>query len=120
MSETTNDCPGCKREGEPGWIETDNNGPIVPCWLCNRERWLDDRDGRTPRHDPPMTMGRKRAMPRPLTGVATLHFPELYSSGFLLDITITAHTPDGTPIRIGEKTYPVGPDGKIVEADSNG
>ena len=30
------DCPQCKREAEPGWIELDNNGPIVPCLLCNR------------------------------------------------------------------------------------
>ncbi|MER9829197.1 hypothetical protein NKJ51_12520 [Mesorhizobium sp. M0134] len=22
-------------EPEPGWIETDNNGPIVPCPVCN-------------------------------------------------------------------------------------
>lgn len=37
------ECPACKGEPEPGWIETPNNGPIVPCWLCNRERWLDDQ-----------------------------------------------------------------------------
>ena len=29
-------CPQCKREAEPGWIELDNNGPIVPCMVCNR------------------------------------------------------------------------------------
>ena len=29
-------CPDCEREPEPGWIETDNNGPIVPCPVCNR------------------------------------------------------------------------------------
>lgn len=30
-------CPMCARESEPGWIETDNNGPIVRC-ACNPER----------------------------------------------------------------------------------
>lgn len=28
-------CPHCRNEPEPGWIETDNNGPIVPCPVCN-------------------------------------------------------------------------------------
>lgn len=27
-------CEYCRREPEPGWIEQDNNGPIVPCF-CN-------------------------------------------------------------------------------------
>ena len=28
-------CEYCQAESEPGWIETDNNGPIVPCPICN-------------------------------------------------------------------------------------
>ncbi len=40
---TENQCPSCKGEPEPGWIEMPNNGPIVPCWLCNRELWIDDQ-----------------------------------------------------------------------------
>jgi hypothetical protein len=28
-------CQYCKGEPEPGWIETPNNGPIVPCPVCN-------------------------------------------------------------------------------------
>jgi hypothetical protein len=28
------DCYYCKNEAEPGRIETDNNGPIVPCPVC--------------------------------------------------------------------------------------
>lgn len=28
-------CFYCKGEPETGWIETDNNGPIVPCPVCN-------------------------------------------------------------------------------------
>lgn len=49
----------------------------------------------------------------------------IYSAGFILDFTMTAHMSDGTPVsmnyrRIGEKTYPVGPDGKIVGAESDG
>jgi hypothetical protein len=39
---TDEPCPGCRGEPEPGWIEMPNNGPIVPCWLCNREKWLED------------------------------------------------------------------------------
>lgn len=27
-------CEHCRNEPEPGWIETDNNGPIMPC-RCN-------------------------------------------------------------------------------------
>lgn len=47
-----------------------------------------------------------------------------YIAGFILDFTMTAHMSDGTPVqmgyrRIGEKTYPVGPDGRIVEVESN-
>jgi hypothetical protein len=30
-------CNYCEGEAEPGWIETDNNGPIVPCPICNPE-----------------------------------------------------------------------------------
>lgn len=29
------ECPACKGEPESGFIEMDNNGPIVPCWKCN-------------------------------------------------------------------------------------
>lgn len=32
------DCKYCKRDNKvlgPGWIEMDNNGPIVPCPVCN-------------------------------------------------------------------------------------
>lgn len=36
------ECFYCQGEPEPGWIETDNNGPIVPCIVCNR-------DGKKPR-----------------------------------------------------------------------
>lgn len=28
-------CDFCKGEPEPGWIETTDNGPIVPCPICN-------------------------------------------------------------------------------------
>ena len=30
-------CKYCEGEPEPGWIETDNNGPIVRCPICNPE-----------------------------------------------------------------------------------
>jgi hypothetical protein len=29
------ECQHCKGEPEAGWIETPNNGPIVPCPFCN-------------------------------------------------------------------------------------
>lgn len=38
--QTTSPCPVCKTEAEPGYIETDNNGPIIPCYFCNREKWI--------------------------------------------------------------------------------
>ena len=28
-------CEHCKGEPESGWIEQPNNGPIVPCPVCN-------------------------------------------------------------------------------------
>lgn len=28
-------CQHCRNEPERGWIEQDNNGPIVPCPVCN-------------------------------------------------------------------------------------
>ena len=28
-------CKYCEGEPEPGWIEMDNNGPIVRCPVCN-------------------------------------------------------------------------------------
>jgi len=35
-------CAYCKDEAEPGRIETDNNGPILPCPVCSpREPSLD-------------------------------------------------------------------------------
>ena len=34
-------CDYCAGEPEPGWIEMRNNGPIVPCPICNNE---DDYD----------------------------------------------------------------------------
>ena len=36
------ECEYCANEPEPGWMETSNNGPIVPCPLCNF-------DGKRPR-----------------------------------------------------------------------
>ena len=39
-------CEYCSNESEPGWIETDNNGPIVPCPFCNPDdEPLDDMIG---------------------------------------------------------------------------
>jgi hypothetical protein len=32
-------CEVCRREPERGWIEMENNGPIVPCWGCNHALW---------------------------------------------------------------------------------
>lgn len=29
-------CAYCRNEPEPGWIEMDNNGPIVRCPVCER------------------------------------------------------------------------------------
>jgi hypothetical protein len=31
------ECPYCKGEPEPGFIETSNNGPIVACPWCNKD-----------------------------------------------------------------------------------
>jgi len=36
-SKTAPECPACENECERGWIEMDNNGPIVPCWVCNKD-----------------------------------------------------------------------------------
>lgn len=33
-------CGYCRKEPEPGWIETDNNGPIVRCPFCERREAL--------------------------------------------------------------------------------
>lgn len=55
-------CPACEREPEPGYIEMENNGPIVPCWLCNREKWLNARA------NDPLTVSevyRRRLVPTP-------------------------------------------------------
>jgi hypothetical protein len=30
-------CAYCEDEPEPGWIEMPNNGPVVPCPMCNRD-----------------------------------------------------------------------------------
>lgn len=35
MEAAPRNCLYCKGEQEPGWIETDNNGPIVACPVCN-------------------------------------------------------------------------------------
>jgi hypothetical protein len=45
---------------------------------------------------------------------------KIYCNGFILDFTMTAYLSNGMPVsmayrRIGNQTYPVGPDGKIVE-----
>lgn len=37
--EQTTPCRVCRNEQEPGYLETDNNGPIVPCYWCNRAEW---------------------------------------------------------------------------------
>lgn len=37
LAQTVTDCVACKNEPEKGFIETDNNGPIVPCWKCNAQ-----------------------------------------------------------------------------------
>jgi hypothetical protein len=36
-------CDYCRGGPEPGWIETDNNGPIVNCPMCNEDKssWLE-------------------------------------------------------------------------------
>lgn len=34
-----NACEYCANGPEPGWIETDNNGPIVPCPVCNTAKY---------------------------------------------------------------------------------
>lgn len=34
-------CRYCQGEPEPGYIEMPNNGPVVPCPICNRK---DDYD----------------------------------------------------------------------------
>jgi hypothetical protein len=42
-------CYYCKNEAEPGRIETDNNGPIVNCPVCNSDSvvpGLEDADPR--------------------------------------------------------------------------
>lgn len=31
-------CRYCEGEPDPGWIEMPNNGPIVPCPVCNKEK----------------------------------------------------------------------------------
>lgn len=35
MTANAASCSHCEDEPEHGWIETDNNGPIVPCPVCN-------------------------------------------------------------------------------------
>lgn len=34
---TLKTCENCRNEQVAGWIETDNNGPIVPCPCCNNK-----------------------------------------------------------------------------------
>lgn len=31
-------CWYCRNESEPGWVETDNNGPVVRCPICERRK----------------------------------------------------------------------------------
>lgn len=56
----------------------------------------------------------------------TIDPDRIYAShGFIIDFSMTGFMSDGTPVvgryrRIGDTVYPVGPDGKIVEAESNG
>ena len=40
-------CSYCEVSGqtEKGWIETDNNGPIVPCPVCNDDGHISRWDG---------------------------------------------------------------------------
>lgn len=37
-------CPACRDEANPGWIELDNNGPVVPCWKCNPDGTYAQQD----------------------------------------------------------------------------
>jgi hypothetical protein len=37
----TTPCPHCAGEPEPGYIEMSDNGPIVPCPMCNKETDFD-------------------------------------------------------------------------------
>ncbi len=37
MKLTLKRCEYCRNEPEPGWIDTDDNGPIVPCPVCNQK-----------------------------------------------------------------------------------
>lgn len=46
----TTDCPVCKNEPEPGYLETDNNGPIIPCYWCNRAEWIKSLRCENARH----------------------------------------------------------------------
>lgn len=61
LKTTRTPCPACKGEPEPEWIEMPNNGPIVPCHLCNRERGLADQ-----RDTVHLTASEQRVMARAL------------------------------------------------------
>ena len=43
-----NPCQHCASDatwlGYPGWIEQDNNGPIVPCPVCNDDGAMERKD----------------------------------------------------------------------------
>jgi hypothetical protein len=47
----TNDCPICGGEAEPGYIEAGHNGPIIPCYWCNRTEWVKSLRCEERRHD---------------------------------------------------------------------
>jgi hypothetical protein len=48
MTRMSSPCLCCKNEPEPGYIELPNNGPVVPCWVCNFEEWRRSCDRRSP------------------------------------------------------------------------
>jgi hypothetical protein len=58
MPQNQTECPMCSGEPEPGWIETDNNGPYGPCPGCNPlatkegqiEAAWQQRDSQTTKH----------------------------------------------------------------------
>lgn len=67
-------CPACKGEPESGFIEMDNNGPIVPCRTCNSDpescadvpslRHCEAANRETATHPPQATDAQRRAAMR--------------------------------------------------------
>lgn len=43
LSEQPPQCQYCAGEPEPHWIEMPNNGPIVPCPVCNPDGAIERR-----------------------------------------------------------------------------